>query len=708
MFSPIAIAFDEDGRIWVCEFNTYMPNVEGEGEEVPRSNIVILEDSDGDGQIDTRKVFIENVVLPRAIAFVEGGIFYSDHTQLYFAEVLAGDKLGRHEVVDPSYAAGGNVEHKANGMLYSLDNWYYNAKSDRKYKTLPLEADIPAGGEEIYRNDSWKLVRAATRHRGQWGISMDDQGRLFYNGNSSPATGEALRPDVLTQNPEFDLDVEVAAIGSTRVYPARINPGVNRGYVGRDTLIEDGPDAGKLRSFTAAGGNVVYRGDNYPPQFYGMSVTPEPAGNLISARRIVDGDVALSGEPIYPESEILASTDERFRPVNLVTAPDGTLYVVDMYHGIIAHELFITRYLRRQIKARDLDKSNNTMGRIYRLRWEDNPAGAKPQLRGQPVEEWVRHLDNANGWWRDTARRRIVQSQDATLAPALLTKLETTEDPVGRINILWALEGLDQITLPIVRLALEDDDPRVRAAAMSISATVPEADHPALLEIMRVYALRDLGMAREGILAAGRLDRPETVKVVADVLDAFGGQPYIYKAALSSLGPRAQDLAARLDRNRHAEFFELMEQSRRQQVGRSGRDGLTGEDLAAFEAGRDLYHGHASCAGCHGSQGEGIENMGPPLASSEWVIEAPDRLIKIMLHGMVGPVTVKGVVYDPGMMMPGLGENEDFTDTQLAAIATYIRNDWGNAADPIAEDLISGVRKATLGREDPYEAKDLN
>ena len=174
VFSPIATVFDGNGRMWVSEMTTFMPDVEGNGEEMPQGNIAVLADTNGDGKIDKRTVLLDDVILPRTVALVEGGIFYADLRQLYFAEVLPGDKLGVHEVVDPTYAEGGNVEHKTNTMLYHMDNWYYNAKSDKRYQTLPHSAPIPTGSTEIYRNKYWKLVRSKTEMRGQWGMSMDD------------------------------------------------------------------------------------------------------------------------------------------------------------------------------------------------------------------------------------------------------------------------------------------------------------------------------------------------------------------------------------------------------------------------------------------------------------------------------------------------------------------------------------------------------
>ncbi|NQZ59205.1 MAG: hypothetical protein HRT88_17260, partial [Lentisphaeraceae bacterium] len=108
VFNPVAMVFDGNGRMWVCEMTTYMPDVDATGEEAPEGNITVLEDTNGDGKVDRRTVFIDDVILPRTIALVKGGIFYADHTKLYFAVVLDGLKMGIREVGDPTYGRGGS------------------------------------------------------------------------------------------------------------------------------------------------------------------------------------------------------------------------------------------------------------------------------------------------------------------------------------------------------------------------------------------------------------------------------------------------------------------------------------------------------------------------------------------------------------------------------------------------------------------------
>ncbi len=702
--SPVDIAFDPDGRIWVAEMLTFMPDLDGKGEEIPEGTIAVLEDTDNDGKVDKRTVLLDNVVLPRTVAIVKGGILYADHQQLYFAEVLAGDKLGIHEVIDPIYAKGGNVEHKPNGMLYALDNWYYNTKSNRKYRALALDSAVPNGAEEIYRNKYWKMVLAITDNRGQWGISSDDYGRLYHNGNSSPAQGEYLRPGALMKNPGFQNPVKANNIGTKRVYPIRINPGVNRAYL-PNTLIEDGPNKGKLAQFTAASGNLLYRGDQFPNEFYGVSFTPEPAANLISARRVIEKHGTLDGTELYPEDELLASTDERFRPVNLNTAPDGSLYIVDMYHGVIQHKEFLTSYLRNQYKSRGLDKNNRSMGRIYRLRWENNALGKQPNMSKQKPNEWVASLSHENAWWRDMARQLIVQQGDLSVVPMIQELAHTNDDHRVRINALWTLEGLGALNLETIEVGLLDKHPKVVSSAIELSSQLPLSDHQIIAQHLLKLAAIGYETAIQVALVAGEIKASDSLLALKKVLIDYADQPWIKEAAISGLTGREEEFKKLLIGFKSTEFLAMLDKVGKEDLINSNVLNLADYQQDSYYRGKEYFDGKAACFGCHGQDGKGIDNMGPQLQDSEWVIGSEQRLAKVLLHGLMGPITVNKTQYDLSMVMPGFAAN--LTDQELADISTYIRNNWGNTAERVSRGVFTSLREETTGRQLPYTEKEL-
>lgn len=706
VFNPVALSFDGDGRMWVAEMTTFMPDLDGNNEEIPVGSIAILDDTDGNGKVDKRTVFLDDIILPRTIALVKGGILYSDQTQLYFAEVKAGDKLGVREVVDPDYARGGSVEHKPNGMLYALDNWYYNAKSDRRYKVLPLDGDLPEGSEEIYRNQYWKMALSKTESRGQWGISMDDYGRLFHNWNSVPVQGEYLRPNSLNRNPELVQEIKAHSIGGNRVYPARINPGVNRAYL-PETLVSEGPDKGKLVNFTASSGSVVYRGNQLPDEYYGVAFVPEPAANLISARRIVEGQGELSGEELYPQSEILASTDERFRPVNLYTAPDGTLYIVDMYHGVIQHKEFLTTYLREQSEARNLDENNNNMGRIYRLRWAENEVPDKPQLLNKTSSQLVPYLAHANGWYRDTARRLIVQRNDTDVAEKISRLVETSDDHRAQINALWTLEGLNAVNPESIRAGLDSPHNKVNVSAIELLTHLSESEQQEFVTDLVRLSTSDYEIALQLALSAGELKIDNTMELLTSVLSEYGDRPLINEAVVSGIAGQEQELQSYLGDDINEKLSSLLNLVGNQQIVESNVDYLVTREQIQYMRGQEMYEGRAACAGCHGQHGKGQEGMAPPLANSNWVTGEPEVLIKVLLHGLRGPIKVNDVEYEFPLVMPGLAGNDSFSDQDHANIATYIRNNWGNSAGAVSADEVREIREQSATRNQPYTASDL-
>ena len=713
VFNPVALTFDGDGRMWVCEMTRYMADTFGSGEEVPEGNIAILEDRDGDGMVDKRTVFLNDVVLPRTIAMVQGGILYADHTQLFFTEVLKIDGElvpGKREVVDPTYAEGGNLEHKTNTMLYALDNWYYNAKSNKRYQILSHDDPVPVGAKEIYRNSLWKMVRGYTEYRGQWGMAMDDYGRLYHNGNSSPAQGEYLMPNSLLKNPSYWPKMEANFIGSGNVYSVRMNTGINRGYMPH-MLHQDGEKRGRLKQFTAASGSVIYRGDNFPAKFYGMAITPEPAANLISARFVREKEGELYGENVYHEAEILASTDERFRPVNLYTAPDGALYIVDMYHGILQHKEFLTTYLSEQIHARNLDKNNNTMGRIYRLRSTAKPLGKKPRMEQSDPEQWVEHLSHPNGWWRDTARRLLVQSNAKSMVKQIEKAALNADDEKATINALWTLHGLNAVRFDTLAPLLAHESEQVVVAALAVSDKLPRNEHAQMASQMVALASSGYRVGLQVALSAGSIHASDAFVASKIILDTFITKPLVREAVMSGASQRADELIAVLGDYPDSQMMYIVNNLGKKPAESTNREQLSAVGKDLYDQGKALYNGGGACFGCHGVDGDGIKGMGPTFWQSEWVLDNPDTLVKVMLHGLSGPIKVKGRHWQTAMVMPGMANNPTMTDQSLAAIATYVRNSWGNSADSgghVSVDRVKAIRQASASQSIPYTQDDFN
>jgi glucose/arabinose dehydrogenase len=353
---PIAMQFGPDGRLWVVEMRGYMPNADGIGEREPVGIVAVLSDTDQDGRFDKRVVFADDLIMPRALALVGDGVLIAEPPRLWFCRDTNGDGVSDEKTeVAGDYGNINNPEHSANGLMWAMDNWIYSANYTSRFRWL----------------GDGKFARDATVTRGQWGITQDDAGRIFYNSNSNPLRHDAMPTAYLKRNPAFNAagaNVQLPGVPpNLRIWPGRVTPGVNRGY----KILND---EGKITSMTAASGPVVYRGALFPPEFRGDAFVPEPSANLIKRIKVTEKDAVLSGGNAYEGTEFMTSTDERFRPVNLYNGPDGALYVVDLYRGILQHRIYITTFLRQQIEARGLDKGIG-LGRIWRIVPEGAPMG---------------------------------------------------------------------------------------------------------------------------------------------------------------------------------------------------------------------------------------------------------------------------------------------------------------------------------------------
>ncbi|MDQ3623973.1 MAG: dehydrogenase, partial [Verrucomicrobiota bacterium] len=422
--APIAMSFDDQGRLYVCEMGGYMPDVEGTGEDQPIGRIKRLEDENGDGVMDKATIFVDKLVLPRAVIAIGGGALVAEPPELILYRDTNEDGVADHKQVIATDFGNrkGQPEHMANTPVWALDNWIYSAMHPTRFR---------------YGSDKWATER--DRGRGQWGMSQDDYGRLVFNSNSDLLRADVIPNAYFDRNPNFSgaAGLNLQVIKDQSVWPERPTPGVNRGY--GDELREDG----SLKKATAAGGAVIYRGDLFPEAYRGNAFIPEPAGNLVKRLIVAEKDGLLDGRNATPGTEFLTSTDERFRPVTAANGPDGALYLVDMYRGVLQHSGFLTHYLVANIKERQLEQPLDR-GRIYRVL----PENAKPRAVKLPQQaaQIVPLLAHANGWVRDTAQRVLVERADRSIASELEKMAGGDPSPLARLHTLWTLEGLGALT----------------------------------------------------------------------------------------------------------------------------------------------------------------------------------------------------------------------------------------------------------------------
>ncbi|MFY0255889.1 c-type cytochrome [Chitinophaga sp. 30R24] len=687
--APVAMTFDERGRIWVAEMAGFMPDTAGTGEDKPDGKIVILEDTNKDGIMDKRTVFLDSLVLPRAVCLVENGILVATPPQLWFIE-NNNDKAGKRTLVDDQYAAGGNVEHQPNGLLRALDNWIYNAKSDRRYRK--------AGN---------KWLKETTHFRGQWGITQDDHGRLYFNNNSENLRGDYFPPGLGGNNPyqQQAAGFDEHIVPDNRTYPIRPTPGVNRGYQ-KGTL----DDSLRLVNFTAACSPLIYRGALLPAAYTGNGFVAEPAANLIKRNILSDSSYQVKGVQAYEHQEFLASTDERFRPVGLLTGPDGAIYIADMYRGILQHKTYLTPYLKHEINMRSLTQPLNC-GRIYRI----VPKGSRPQFT--PFELTPAFLGamlhHSNGMLRDKAQQLIIDHQVTALAPYLRKMLADTLHPLTRLHALWALEGLHQLNITDLNGIWPQADEWLKVQALAALPAVLGNSNVKAVEAAMDSLLTNSFLApvvAYQIPAIALYDKGGAARLEDKMIQSYAANPYVAAALVSNAASREAaflkqviawnpDTMLVLRRQLEAVLMNMQNKANAKKM----------EELKKMmHRGYKIFN--TVCQTCHGKNGEGVTAMAPPLDESNWVNGNKQAFISIVLFGLTGPVEVHGKVYKAPEIngdMPGIGSSDEFSDEDIAQLLTFLRSAWNNKAGKITTADIQQVRKQNAGRQKPFTVPEL-
>ncbi len=732
---PIFFEFDPEGRIWVVEYQGYMRDVQGSGEGDPICRVVVLTDENGDGKADKSTVFLDQLVMPRSFAFVKGGILLQEPPKLWFCADKDGDLRCDERTQVGTMGVGGNPQHTANGLRCGIDNWLHCADWPHRYQWK-----------------DGKLIGEPTLHRGQFGVSFDETGRFISCYENSAMHMDLLPAEAIMRHPHlaklaqrggrggFGINVNVAK-DAAECFPIRVTPAVTLGAL-------ELRDDGRLRTYTIVSGTCFYDGDQFPPEMHGNVFVPDSAGHLVGTLKLEGGTHPHATRFFPPEQELIASTDERFRPVNARVGPDGALYLADMYHGIIEHVIFIVPWLTKQIAERKLYEGNDH-GRIWRIVHE----------RGVKREKWsdgdlVKMLGHPNGWQRNTAQRLLVERGEDIGDP---NRFET---PLHRLHALWTLEGMGELKPTHLQKAAKDADPRVRAAAARLGAEISLNDEPdasvrlhALLapkplpaiaehlrrhedDLSRIAAMTTIYGQEIALLELllkwprSTVHRVETLKLLsqlacmdgkAEVILAKMAETAIWqrealldgfltsqakvtlKAKPAFLDEMAanRDIAARerLQRLRMALNWlgaELVTTSARKQP-------LSEAAKQQIERGAAVYQ--SVCGLCHQPTGYGVPNVAPPLVESSWVTGEPERLIRIALHGLYGEIEVSGQKWN--LAMPGQGMNPLLDDAKLADVLSYIRNAWGNEASVIEAAQVAAVREQTKDRKMPWTADTL-
>lgn len=687
VISPAVIRFDGNGRMYVAEFITYMRDADGNNQHAPESRITRFESTKGDGVYDKRTVFVDKLVLPRTIVPLDGNSILTNETAsddvVKYTDTNNDGVADKREHFYSGIGLGrdGNLEHEQAGFNWGLDNWIYTTYNAFRFRWTP----------------NGILKEPTGPNSGSWGVTMDDDGKMWFidaGGERGPMNFQVpIHYGAFTVPEQFEPGFEI-------VWPEAGLADMQGG------MVRVRMPVGTVNHFTAASGADVVRAHRVPADLRGDLLITEPVGRLIRRARIVKNEGLTQLRNVYPGSEFILSTDPLFRPVNITTAPDGSIYIADMYHGIIQESNW-TRpgsYLRRKIEQYQLDKII-AHGRIWRLRFDGlpgvpaTPAGpaaqatpeipalpalaldAAPRMLQETAAQLVAHLSHQNGWWRDTAQQLLVQRQDKSVVPALQDIVRTSAPSTGsgqgnllaRFHALWTLEGLNALDLALIREQMKDSNPRMRVQAIRASETLYKAAARGLADDYRAMTKdSDPDVVIQALLTANLFKLPGVEALIKETMEAnkAKGVQEIGQRVLQRIATAAATSAA----------------------------GFTPEQQEQMKEGETIYK--SLCSTCHGEDARGVavagtsdgSMMGPALAGSPRVQGHRDYVVKTLLHGMTGPLA--GQTYTQ-VMLPMGAQNDQW----IASIGSYVRNEFGNTSGFITPADVARVRATTASRK---------
>jgi len=689
---PVAMSFDAKGRMWVVEMNGYMPDSLGRGEDKPNGKVVILEDKNGDGIADTRKIFLDSLVMPRSICLIEDGILVATPPNLWYYKIKDDKPAGR-TLVDSKFATEGNVEHQPNGLMRGLDNWIYNAKDNRRFRK---------------RGEDWIIEN--THFRGQWGVTQDDYGRLYYNDNSTNLIGDYFAPGFGAGNKSLRnvAGYNERTVPDNKVYPIRPTPGVNRGYV--KGMLDDSL---RLKEFTAACGPLIYRGNLFGDAYKWNAFVAEPSANLIKRNILTEDSFKVKGKQAYAQKEFLASVDERFRPVSLYNGPDGAMYVLDMYHGIIQHKTYVTPYLMKQFAMRNLSQPVGC-GRIYKI----VPKGKKPKAVSIPNDpaQQVALLGNPNGFIRDLTQQIMVDQKNRKAIPYLKAALKNTQNPMQVIHAMWVLEGLYALQTNEVTDLMQSGNWVIRTQALAAAPSVINlSSYPAYVKALKQLLANGDEFAAPYIAYVANYIKPfneqEASQLLLDLARKYPDNSYVVDAIVSTLPMREEGFQQIIAQQLPDTNLKINKQLAKVINNfRSAQKNRDPEVIArAFPKGAALFR--STCQTCHAPDGNGIKSLAPPLNKSEWVTGSLNKLIPIVMYGLTGPIKVNDHLYQSPEIsadMPGVAYGEEISDEDIAQVLSFIRSSWQNNAGKVEVKDIAAARQKYKGRETAFTQEELN
>ena len=649
LVKPAQLSFDNRGRLWVATMPSY-PHYKP-GDAKPDDKLLILEDTDGDGRADKQTIFAAGLHVPVGFEFAPEGVYVSQGTNLVLLKDTNGDdKADAKEIVLSGF--DDHDTHHAihafcadpSGAIYMGEGTFLHTNVETSYGTVRGTN----GGFYRYAPQRHHLERTAQLAiPNPWGIAFDEWGQNFF--------AETSGPDVRWMMP-----------GTVK---PRYGVATHKSY----NLIED---AHRVRPTS---GLEFVSSRHFPDEVQGDLLINNTIGFLGTKQHAIADDG--TGYKSHHRLDLVRGADRNFRPVDMEFAPDGSLYLADWHNVLIGH---------MQHNARD-PLRDHVHGRIYRITYPSRPLVKPAKVAGARVEELLDNLKLPEYRTRYRTRRELRGRKTSDVLPKLKAWVASLDkkDPKYEhhlLEALWVTWGLNRIDETLLRQLLHANDYRARAAAVRV---LRYAGHQiaSQADLLMQAARDEHGRVRlESIVAASWLDKEKGLPILAEAA----------KKPLDKWIVHAHDTAVA-----HLNGRELTPRPEKPL-----ESDLKGRDLELFTKGKAIYDREGFCVTCHQADGRGVAASGSPsLAGTQWVIGSEERLVKLTLKGLHGPMEVLGKQYSgevPMTPFEGL-----LNDEEVAAVLTFVRNSFGNKAPAISPEKVKAVRKAIENKEGFYSPAEL-
>ncbi|GAB4010976.1 GDSL-type esterase/lipase family protein [Spirosoma migulaei] len=646
---PMQMSFDNKGRLWVAAMPSY-PHYKP-GDPKPNDKILILEDTNGDGKADKQTVFADHLHLPLGFEIAKEGVYISQGPNLKLFTDTDGDDKADKSVILMSGYDDHDTHHNSHafcvdpsGAIYSGEGVFLHTNVETSYG--PVRATN--GGFYRYAPQLHKLERTAQLSiPNPWGIAFDDWGQPFFAETSSPDVRWMMPGSVLPR------------------YGEATHKSVQ--------LVEE---AHRVRPTS---GLEFVSSRHFPDDIQGDFLINNTIGFLGMKEHTLTDDG--TGYKSHHRADLVVSEDRNFRPVDMEFAPDGSLYLIDWHNILIGH---------MQHNARD-PLRDHSHGRVYRITYPSRPLVTPAKIDGASVEQLLDNLKLPEYRTRYRTRREL-RGRDVS---EVLAKLKTwvagldKKDPRYEHHLLeglWVSWGMDKVDQNLLRQVLKAKDYHARAAAVQVVRYTGHQVKDQADLLMQAVKDENSRVRLDAIVAASWIGKEKGLPILAEAA----------KKPLDDWMIHAYDAAvAHLKGENVKKEKEVVEKST-----------LKGSELALYNLGKQIYAKEGYCTTCHQPDGKGLAASGfPPLTGTNWVSGNEERLIKIVLKGVMGPIEVVGKNYPGQVPMTPFGGL--LKDNEVAAVLTYVRNSFGNNAPAITPEKVKQVRAATERKKDFYSPDQL-